>query len=204
MPNDLFTGPSQASLLLERRAAGPDLAAQQRLAPLEHQAFAREIATEHPLQAVGMLGAIPAYQGAKALGLMKSRTGTTQPLAQMWGGYKGLAQGWANAANRGLGATLAKLAPVQPADDVFAPSPAEVVGQQLDAAKAAIPERPKIGRYQYTRGGQWGAAQVLKANALQDQYEAALGNPGAAQNDPRLVPELGTWGARAAASAPMP
>ena len=75
------------------------------------------------------------------------------------------------------------------------PSPAEAIGRELDVAKAAIPSRDRRGRYQYVRGGRWGAAQVIKADNLQRQYEDALGNPGAVQNDPRLVPELGGWGA---------
>ena len=74
-------------------------------------------------------------------------------------------------------------------------SPVEAIGQQLDIAKAAVPPRPRVGPYRYKPGGQWGAAQVMKANTLQSQYEAALGNPGAAQNDPRRVHELGGWGA---------
>ena len=74
-------------------------------------------------------------------------------------------------------------------------SPAETIGQQLDAAKLAVPSRPRMGPGRYTKGGPFGAAPVAKANMLQSQWEGALGNPGAVQNDPRLVPELVRWGA---------
>lgn len=74
-------------------------------------------------------------------------------------------------------------------------SPAEAIGQELDTAKAAIPGRPRVGPGRYMQGGLLGAAPVAKANALQSQWGNAIGNPGAAQNDPRMVPELGGWGA---------
>lgn len=77
---------------------------QQDLAPQEHEAFAREYATESPLLATGLIAAIPGYQVAKAAGIMGSRTGSSQPMAQMMAGYSGLGQGWMNAARRGFGA----------------------------------------------------------------------------------------------------
>ena len=73
---------------------------QEALAPLEHQAFAREYASENPLAAVGLVAGIPAYQAAKGVGLLGSRTGTSQPGAQMAAGYKGLGQGWGLALRR--------------------------------------------------------------------------------------------------------
>ena len=62
------------------------------LAPYEHQAFAREVAQQNPVTGVG-LGAVgvPAYQGAKALGVMGSRTGF-QP-DQMFSAWRGIGQG---------------------------------------------------------------------------------------------------------------
>ncbi len=75
-------------------------------------------------------------------------------------------------------------------------SPVEALGQQLDQAKAAVPARPRVGPGRYTQGGPFGAQPVARANALQAQWEGAIGNPGAVQNDPRMVPELGGWGAR--------
>ena len=76
-----------------------------------------------------------------------------------------------------------------------APSPVEVLGQDLDAAKVAVPRRPYAGPGRYTRGGRYGAVPVARADALQSQWESAIGNPGAVQNDSRMVPELGRWGA---------
>lgn len=104
------------SELMRMRNATTDPAEQQRLAPFEHRAFARESAQDTPLQAVGLLAAIPAYQVAKATGLMSSRTGSTQPWAQMLEGYKGLAEGWTSAAKTGFGALVKKPTnPVAPA-----------------------------------------------------------------------------------------
>jgi hypothetical protein len=73
---------------------------QQALAPLEHQAFAREYAAENPVRALGLVAGIPAYQAAKGVGLMGSRTGVSQAGAQMAAGYKGLGQGWGMALRR--------------------------------------------------------------------------------------------------------
>jgi hypothetical protein len=104
------------SELMRMRNAAPDAATQARLAPYEHRAFAREVAQDTPVQAVGLLAAIPAYQVAKATGLMKSRTGATQPWEQILEGYKGLGEGWAAAAKTGFGALLKKpAAPAVPA-----------------------------------------------------------------------------------------
>jgi hypothetical protein len=62
------------------------------LAPAEHRAFAREWVRENPYLAFpSLLFAIPAYQGAKALGL---RPQATKPsLAQMAEAYKGMWEG---------------------------------------------------------------------------------------------------------------
>jgi len=73
---------------------------QQALAPLEHQAFAREYAAENPVRALGLVAGIPAYQAAKGVGLLGSRTGASQAGAQMAAGYKGLGQGWGMALRR--------------------------------------------------------------------------------------------------------
>lgn len=73
-----------------------------RLAPFEHQAFAREFTTEHPLLAGASLSfAIPAYAAGKVLnldGLMNHLTGDTGPttppsLDQIIQGYRGIGQG---------------------------------------------------------------------------------------------------------------
>lgn len=91
---------SHMDLLMARRAPGAD---QQALAPAEHQAFAREYAAENPFLATGLALAIPAYQVAKGVGLIGSRSGTTQPFTQMGAGFKGLGQGWMQALKSFLG-----------------------------------------------------------------------------------------------------
>ena len=98
---------SHAQLYLMRDKT-TDPAEQARLAPAEHQAFAREFSQESPLTALGLVAAIPAYQVAKATGLVGSRTGAGDPWAQLAAGYKGLGQGYLNLARRGLGALAAR------------------------------------------------------------------------------------------------
>lgn len=116
MDSALLAQLSNAELMRMRNALpATDTAGQQRLAPFEHQAFAREVAQDTPLQAVGLLAAIPAYQVAKATGIMKSRTGATQPWEQILAGYKGLGQGWAKAAKGLFGAAPTPSAPLAPA-----------------------------------------------------------------------------------------
>ena len=62
------------------------------LAPMEHQAFAREFAQESPLLAsVSLPFAIPAYYAAKKLGLQKARSDPSWE--EVKGGYTGLMQG---------------------------------------------------------------------------------------------------------------
>jgi hypothetical protein len=59
----------------EIRNSLPDNSAlQPYLAPFEHRSFAREEVADNPLKAIPLLGMIPAYQGAKAVGLMGART----------------------------------------------------------------------------------------------------------------------------------
>jgi hypothetical protein len=67
-----------------------------RLAPFEHQAFARDYVSKNPVSGTLGLGvAIPAYQGAKALGF--DRNSATPPsMNQALSGYKGIGQGILN------------------------------------------------------------------------------------------------------------
>lgn len=65
---------------------------QNRLAPMEHQAFAREFAQESPVLASASLPfAIPLYYAAKKLGLQKARSEPS--LEEVKAGYTGLMQG---------------------------------------------------------------------------------------------------------------
>lgn len=75
--------------------------AQAMLAPAEHQAFAREFATESPFKAaVSLPFAIPAYTAAKYLGLPIAANSRSQPsMDEISAGYKGLGQGLVKAFN---------------------------------------------------------------------------------------------------------
>jgi hypothetical protein len=90
------TGASHAALR-SARDVDPSQLNQQLLAPFEHRAFAREYASENPFRALGLIGGIPAYQAAKGMGLMGSRTGASQPFDQMMQGFTGLGEGWLQA-----------------------------------------------------------------------------------------------------------
>jgi hypothetical protein len=82
---------SHAELYM-KRAYSKSKAEQDRLAPYEHRAFAREFARESPGKAaVSLPFAIPAYTAAKALGLQRTRSGAS--LEEMKQGFKGLAEG---------------------------------------------------------------------------------------------------------------
>ena len=62
------------------------------IAPYEHAAFAREWTQEQPLRAIPSLAfAIPAYTGAKALGLTDARSPAS--LREVLMGYQGMGKG---------------------------------------------------------------------------------------------------------------
>lgn len=89
---DLALAGMSHSDLYMKRAYAKTRAEQDRLAPYEHRAFAREFAKESPLKAAASLPfAIPAYTAAKALGLQKARSGAS--LEEMRQGFMGLAEG---------------------------------------------------------------------------------------------------------------
>ena len=76
-----------------------------RIAPLEHQAFAREETQTNPVRGALASGIImPVYQGLKMLGqnaasLLNQNDGVSTPpsLDQILATYKGIGQGWKNA-----------------------------------------------------------------------------------------------------------
>lgn len=71
-----------------------DAMMQSLLAPLEHRAYARELSKIDPFQAAAMVGLIPAYQGAKALGVMpRDETSTPASLDELFAGFQGLIEG---------------------------------------------------------------------------------------------------------------
>lgn len=92
-------GMSNEELMQLRKQYNQDTEAQDVLAPLEHQAFAREWTQENPFAAtVSLPFAIPAYTAAKYLGLTGSRSSPS--LSQLTAGYKGLGQGLWNVMTR--------------------------------------------------------------------------------------------------------
>lgn len=95
-------------LLEQRWAAGPE-GGQEKLGPLEHGAFAESFVREHPLLGpASMLAAIPAYDAAKATGLVEGWTpASVDSLAE---GYRGVGRGVA--AN--IGDLLAALSGTRP------------------------------------------------------------------------------------------
>lgn len=70
--DQLAASPHRDLIMMRYRNADP--AVQQRLAPFEHRAFAREQAEENPLHLVAQPAMEAIYQGAKGLGLMGART----------------------------------------------------------------------------------------------------------------------------------
>lgn len=70
--------------------------AQDLVAQYEHRAFAREYVEDSPVVGtIGMIGAIPGYQAAKALGLTGSRSGAS--VGQAVEAAKGVGEGIVNA-----------------------------------------------------------------------------------------------------------
>ena len=79
-------------LWLLRGATSDDPLMQEILSPLEHRAFAREFTRENPLNALGLLAAVPGYQVAKMVGRAGAPR-TAPSMQQFWGGLQGIAQG---------------------------------------------------------------------------------------------------------------
>lgn len=69
-----------------------------RLAPYEHQAFAREYVESNPVVGpIAMALLTAGYTPAKALGIIKTDEKTTPPsIEQMLGGFRGIGQGVMN------------------------------------------------------------------------------------------------------------
>lgn len=83
-----------ADLVALRNRYPGDAMMQSLLAPLEHRAYARELWKVDPVQAAAMVGAIPAYQGAKALHLTPSdESSTPASLDELFAGFQGLIEG---------------------------------------------------------------------------------------------------------------
>jgi len=138
-----FDPTTHAGLRQLRDQPGAD---QQALAPAEHQAFAREYAAENPVKALGLIPAIPAYQAAKGVGLLGSRTGASQPGAQMAAGYKGLGQGWGLALRRFMESVIPSAAAAEPEPQVVqVMNPDGTMSfRQVPAAGAASAPAPAV------------------------------------------------------------
>lgn len=95
LTDDQLSGMGHMELMALRKMYEKDKKLNVRLAPFEHQAFAREYTKENPVSGtLGIGAAIPLYALAKGAGFM-SNGGTATPAsgAQMAGGYRGIAQG---------------------------------------------------------------------------------------------------------------
>jgi hypothetical protein len=86
--SDLANLEHSALYNLRNRAPGT---LQNLIAPYEHRAFAREATAENPLMALPIAAAIPLYSGAKALGLIKTRSEPS--LSEIGQGYLGIGEG---------------------------------------------------------------------------------------------------------------
>ena len=90
---------SHAQLYAMRAQMPPTDPRHAEIAPYEHAAFAREWTQEQPLRAIpSLMFAIPAYTGAKALGLTKARSPAS--LRELLLGYRGMGQGIAGLLSR--------------------------------------------------------------------------------------------------------
>ena len=92
MAKDLATA-SHADLYMQRERSTSKVD-QNRLAPYEHRAFAREATSENPLLAVPIAIAAPLYQASKAIPGLESRSDASiEQLLQSWIGVaEGLQQ----------------------------------------------------------------------------------------------------------------
>jgi hypothetical protein len=90
------------SLLMARK--GADQGMQNRLAPYEHRAYAREAVTDNPLYAPFLAGAIPAYQIKKMItGEGRSQPSMEHVLQGLLGVGEGIAARGQGAYNKLLG-----------------------------------------------------------------------------------------------------
>jgi soluble lytic murein transglycosylase-like protein len=86
------------STLFRQREGASTQEEQDRLAPYEHRAFAREAVAETPALAVPIAVATPLYQVAKLAGV--ERTRSKPSLKQVTEGYKGIGEGLEQAAKK--------------------------------------------------------------------------------------------------------
>jgi len=93
-PDEVLASLPWGDLLTLRKRFDGDKAAQNRLAPYEHRAFARELVEEQPVTGtIGQGVLIPFYTLSKLLGLEKSRSDPSWEEIRQ--GFAGIGDGWA-------------------------------------------------------------------------------------------------------------
>ncbi len=145
---------------------------QDAIANAEHGAFAKEVVAENPAMAVPLLAAIPAYQGAKALGMTKSRS--SGGVAQAAAAYEGLQEGLKQAAKGpwdkawGYVRVAAGLSPTEPKDVPTGPWVVKETKTPFDKVFEALIKQESGGKHTDARGyllasgkGAQGITQVM-------------------------------------------
>lgn len=157
---------------------------QDAIANKEHQAFAREAVAENPAMAVPLLAAIPVYQGAKALGLTKSRSGGG--VAQAAAAYEGVQEGLKQASKGpwdkawGYVRVAAGLPPTEPKDVPKGPWVVKETKTSFDKVFEALIKQESGGIHTDARGyllasgkGAQGITQVMAKTGVDPGYGVA-------------------------------
>jgi hypothetical protein len=93
MPKSLLSAQIPLDVIMQaRKMLPPDDPAQKVLAAMDHRAFARELTSANPLNAIWLAAAIPGYQVAKLAGLDRS-TASAPSWQQLAQGYMGVWEG---------------------------------------------------------------------------------------------------------------
>jgi hypothetical protein len=97
IPDEQLGAMSHSDLMAWRQLMekSGDKKANVRLAPFEHQAFAREYVKENPVSGtLGLSASIPLYQLVKSAGFMQNGGNATPPsIDQLLAGFRGIGQG---------------------------------------------------------------------------------------------------------------
>jgi hypothetical protein len=144
------------SKLYQARNTAKTQGEQDRIANAEHGAFAKEAVTENPAMAVPLLAAIPVYQGAKALGLTKSRSSAS--VAQASAAYEGVQEGLKQAAKGpwdkmwGYVRVQAGLPPTEPKDVPTGPWTVKPTKSAFDRIFDALVKQESGGKHTDAKG----------------------------------------------------
>lgn len=121
--------------LLNARRSATTKEEQNAISPYEHRAYARETVAEDPLMAISIGVATPAYQAAKVVGAIGSRSDAS--LSQIKEGFVGIGEGLALAAKK----------PWEEAQEQASSviqTVKKTVGKLLPWEEAAKPQPPKV------------------------------------------------------------